>query len=72
MIERVKILSAAYYFTGDTVYAHKTSELLRVWFLNNDTYMNPNLQHSEVITGKITEPHLVSLLEAIFQWYWIQ
>jgi hypothetical protein len=52
MIERVKILSVAYYFTGDTVYANKTSELLRIWFLNNDTYMNPNLQHAEVITGK--------------------
>ena len=38
MIERVKILSAAYYFTGNNVYAHKTSELLHVWFLNNDTY----------------------------------
>ncbi|HJR84546.1 MAG TPA: alginate lyase family protein [Nitrososphaeraceae archaeon] len=52
MIERVKILSVAYYFTGNDVYSNKTSELLRVWFLNNDTYMNPNLEHAEVITGK--------------------
>jgi len=52
MIGRVKILSVAYYYTGDTVYANKTSELLRTWFINNDTRMNPSLQYSEVITGK--------------------
>lgn len=52
MIGRVKILSVAYYYTGDTVYADKTSELLRAWFINNDTRMNPTLQYSEVITGK--------------------
>jgi hypothetical protein len=42
MIGRVKILSVAYYYTGDTVYANKTSELLRTWFINNDTRMNPS------------------------------
>ena len=52
MITRVKILSAAYYFTDDTKYSAKATEFLRVWFLNNDTFMNPNLQYSEVITGK--------------------
>ncbi|HJR85737.1 MAG TPA: alginate lyase family protein [Nitrososphaeraceae archaeon] len=52
MIGRVKTLSVAYYYTGDNVYANKTSELLRVWFINNDTQMNPNLQYSEVVTGK--------------------
>lgn len=52
MIEKVKILSAAFYFTKNDAYAFKASELLRVWFLNNDTYMNPNLQYAEVITGK--------------------
>lgn len=52
MIDRVKTLSVAFYYTGDTVYANKTSELLRIWFINNDTQMNPSLQYSEVITGK--------------------
>ena len=52
MIRRVKILSVAYYFTDNIAYASKASELLRVWFLNNSTHMNPNLQHSEVIRGK--------------------
>jgi hypothetical protein len=52
MIRRVKTLSVAYYFTDNILYASKASELLRVWFLNNNTHMNPNLQHSELISGK--------------------
>jgi hypothetical protein len=73
MIERVKILSVAFYFTDNNVYASKASELLRVWFLNSDTYMNPNLQYAEVITGKnngsrsgiIASNYLPVVLEAI-------
>jgi Alginate lyase len=51
MVYTVKILSLAYYFTDDDKYASKAAELLRVWFLNNDTYMNPNLDYSEIIPG---------------------
>lgn len=52
MIYRVKILSVAYYLTNNTLYASKATELLRVWSLNNDTQMNPNLQFAEFIYGK--------------------
>jgi hypothetical protein len=52
MVERVKTLSVAYHFTENISYASKASELLRVWFLNNDTRMNPNLQYAETIPGK--------------------
>lgn len=52
MIERVKTLSVAYYFTDNTLYASKATEILRVWFLNNNTRMNPNLQYAETIPGK--------------------
>jgi hypothetical protein len=57
MIHRVKILSAAYYFTDNISYASKASELLRVWFLNNNTRMNPNLQYTEVTLGKNNGSH---------------
>src|SRR6266487_811488 len=57
MIRRVKILSVAYYFTDNILYASKASELLRVWFLNSNTHMNPNLQHSELILGKNSGSH---------------
>ena len=56
MIVMTKILSLAYYFTDNPEYAKKPAELLRVWFLNEDTRMNPNLQFSEIIRGK-SEPN---------------
>jgi hypothetical protein len=52
MIHAVKTLSFAYYFTDDSRYLAKAQELLRVWFLNNDTYMNPNLDFAEIVRGK--------------------
>ena len=52
MVYRVKVLSLAYYFTENPQYSSKAVELLRVWFLNNSTGMNPNLQYAEVIRGE--------------------
>ncbi len=52
MIHAVKTLSFAYYFTDDSKYLTKAQEFLRVWFLNNDTYMNPNLDFAEIVRGK--------------------
>ena len=52
MVIMVKILALAYYFTNDPQYALKAQELLRVWFIDNDTYMNPNLKYAETIRGK--------------------
>lgn len=52
MIEIVATLAASYYFSEDPKYASKATELLRVWFLNEDTQMNPNLKYGEVIRGE--------------------
>jgi alginate lyase len=52
MVNMVRILSLAYYFTDDTKYAVKAQELLRVWFLDESTYMNPDLKYAETIRGK--------------------
>jgi len=51
MVIMAKVLSLAYFFTDDSKYAAKVQELLRVWFLNEDTRMNPNLEYSELIRG---------------------
>ncbi|ADV42627.1 alginate lyase family protein [Bacteroides helcogenes] len=50
--ERITTLSLAWYFTGDERYAQKATELIRVWFLNKDTRMNPNLDYAQVIPGQ--------------------
>jgi Alginate lyase len=52
MVHSVKLLGLAYYFTNDSRYTLKAEELLRVWFIDKDTRMNPNLNHAETSRGK--------------------
>ena len=49
---RIVTLSLAYYFSGKEQYAKKATELIRVWFLNKETKMNPHLRYAQVIKGK--------------------
>jgi len=45
-------LGLAYYLTGEQKYAKKAAELLRVWFLDEKTKMNPNANHAQCIPGR--------------------
>lgn len=47
----VETLALTYYFSGDETYAAKACELLRAFFLNSETRMNPNLQFAQFIPG---------------------
>lgn len=51
MTKGIVNLSLAYYFTSDEKYARKAIENLRIWFLNPDTRMNPNLNYGQTIFG---------------------
>ncbi len=44
-------LGLAYYLTGKRKYAQKAAELLRVWFIDEKTRMNPNLNHAQCRLG---------------------
>lgn len=49
MADSVFKLALAYYFTGKEVYARHAALLLRVWFINKATRMNPNVKYGKVM-----------------------
>lgn len=51
LCENVYNLALAYYFSNDERYAKHASKLLQVWFLDEDTKMNPNLKYGQAIKG---------------------
>lgn len=69
----VQTLGLAYYFSGDSKYAGHAAKLLRVWFLDTATRMNPNFNYAQAVkgvntgrgAGMIDSRHLVKVVDAI-------
>lgn len=69
----VHTLALAWYFSGEPKYAAHAAQLIRVWFLDTATRMNPNLNFGQAIKGKtegrgagmIDTRHFVKLIDAI-------
>ncbi len=51
-IDRIETLALAYYFTHEKKYADHAAKLIKVWFINLDTMMNPNLNFAQAIAGR--------------------
>ncbi|MEO6612241.1 MAG: alginate lyase family protein [Chitinophagaceae bacterium] len=73
LCEMVYTLGLAYFFSGDKLYAEHAAKLLRVWFLDSATRMNPNLNFGQAIkgvntgrgAGMIDTRHFVKVVDAI-------
>lgn len=42
-------LSLAWYYTGNPKYSVHAADIIRTWFLDPETAMNPNLNHAQII-----------------------
>jgi hypothetical protein len=51
MAGAVETLALAYYFEGDEACADKAARLLRAWFTDPATRMNPNLEYAQSVPG---------------------
>lgn len=49
----IETLGLAYFFTGEKRYAEKSAELLKGWFIDKDTKMNPHLKYAQAIPGRV-------------------
>ncbi len=62
--DAVAALAAAYKVTSDDRYVTKAVELLRVFFLDPQTRMNPNLKYAQAIPGK-TPGRGIGIIDAL-------
>ncbi len=60
--DAIAALGAAYEITGDDRYAKKSADLLRVFFLDPATRMNPSLQYAQAVPGVSTGAAMASLI----------
>jgi len=73
LCQAVYTLALAYYFSEDKVYADHAARLLRVWFLDTATRMNPNLNFGQAIrgintgrgSGMIDTRHFIKMIDGI-------
>lgn len=54
LFSSTRTLSLAWYFTGEKKYAEKAATLLKAWFIDTATLMNPHLQYAQAIPGRTT------------------
>jgi hypothetical protein len=51
LTEASETLALAYYLTGNGVYGERAATLLRTWYIDEATRMNPHLEYAQAIPG---------------------
>lgn len=52
MARDADLLALAYYYSGDTRYAAGAAAVIRTWFLDPATAMNPNMTYAQAVPGR--------------------
>ncbi len=52
LYQSVEALGTAYYFFGEERYAAKAASLIRTWFIDPATRMNPHMQYGQYVPGR--------------------
>jgi alginate lyase len=72
MASAVDTLAVAYYFTDEERYAERAALLIRAWFLDPGTKMNPNFRYAQAVPGHndgrgaglIESRHFIKVIDA--------
>ena len=67
MLADTRDLSLAFHFTGDGRYAAKAREVIRTWFLDPATRMNPHLRFGQSIPG-VAEGRGIGIIDTRDMW----
>lgn len=67
MVSDLNTLSIAYAITGNKAYAKQATNFLKVWFIDNQTKMNPNMKYAEIFVNSKGETYFSgsSMISAI-------
>jgi hypothetical protein len=73
LCEFIHTLALAYYFSGNPIYGEHAAKLIRVWFLDPATKMNPNLNFGQAAkgyntgraAGLIETRHFIKVVDAV-------
>ncbi len=73
MAGAVEALAITYYFTGEERYARQAALLIRTWFLDPATKMNPNFSYAQAVLGHnegrgaglIESRHFIKIVDAV-------